>query len=161
MKLVDITPLGEELLTEMSMGDIRQLENGLSALFKQEMGLSFGISRHFIERTLDASKKHPTVKGAPRPDREREVTKGEIFLTLKKLIDQYGNKLRGMKQHGREIEATVTNVETDLNIVFKIDYGSRAKYPLFNVITVMRKKNFKPYRGINKRGKFDDARYNV
>lgn len=131
MKLYEV--LNNKLLLEMPQEDLEEAEMVLKYLFMKHMNLKFTFKRHINDRTVS-------------PDaREKNVTKEEVIDILVKLIKRHKGKILGAKQRGQEYEATVFDKDRGINIMFAIDFGNKSKHNLFKVISIIKKKGFKPY----------------
>lgn len=133
MRLNEILNPDLPILLEMPEEDLRDAENVMKRRVMDQMGLNFVFREHVKDRLTSANA------------RDQYVSKEEIVDTLTKLINTKKGKIMGAKQLGKEYEAVVTNNDTDLNIAFAIDFGNRGARNLLKIITVMKKKNFKPY----------------
>lgn len=162
MRLHEIFLSGDQqqFLIEMPYEDAKEAQRVLQNVFKKYMGLRFDMSQHMKNRVLTKGEKGRKEHGAHAVDRdhdrESDVTKNELYSVFSKLIQnpKHRGKILGAKQHGKEFEATVTDTDTDVNVAFKVAYQYRDESPLFRVITIKRKKNFKSYAT-------DDARFYV
>jgi hypothetical protein len=127
----------------------------LSSVFKKHMGLTFDMSDHYDKRVLNKGERRGTSVQYEDP-REGDVTKEELFSLFNKLLrnKEYKEKMLGAKKYGKEFVASVLDKETEVNVVFKIAYQYRDKFPIFRIITIHRKKDFKGYAT-------DDARFYV
>lgn len=150
----------QQFLIEMPYEDAVEAQRVLQDVFKKYMGLRFDMSQHMKNRVLDKGEQGRKEHGAHAVqkdhDRESDVKKEELYSIFSKLIKnaKHRGKILGAKQNGREYEATVTDNDTNVNVAFKVAYQHRDKFPLFRVITILRKKNFKSYAS-------DDARFYV
>jgi len=150
MKLNDI--LETQFLIEMPREDALEAQKVLDSVLKKYMGLSFDLSYHFNQRVLDkgekSNKKFVTPEYQESHGRESDVTKEELYKLFHKLITDKKSrgKILGAKQFGKEIEGIITDSSSDVNVVFKVAYQNRDKFPLFRVITLKRGKKFESRR---------------
>jgi hypothetical protein len=149
----------QQFLIEMPYEDAKEAAMVLKSVFKKYMGLTFDMSQHLRNRVLDKGESGRKEHGdnlAKDHDRESDVTKQELYGIFNKMIKnkKIRGQILGAKQKGREFEATITDNDTDENVAFKVAYQNRDKFPLFRMITLKRKKNFKAYAS-------DDARFYV
>jgi hypothetical protein len=126
MKLCDIKPLNE-----MTYSDLMDMEKALFKLAATHMGIKYESRGHLKDRVVDDG-------------REGDVEPEEILSTFRKL---FGNpkkkgKILGLRQKGEEREFVVKDTSNDINITFKIDFSRKPN--IFAIVTIMRKKNFKP-----------------
>lgn len=139
MKLSDLKPLNE-----MTYTDAINMEVALFNLFKTHMNVKFTSRKHVRNRLLDADEDRGRTHAENPNDNARDVDidPREVLDVFRKLIANKKGKILGFKQEGRDKEFAVIDKSNDLNIVFKIDFSRRP--PEAALVTVIRKKNFKP-----------------
>lgn len=151
MRIDEIFPFddGQEYLIEMPDEDAKEAQQVLQSVFQKYMGLRFDMSQHMKNRVLDTGaqgrKEHGAHAVKKDHNRDSDVTKQELYSIFNKMIKnkKIRGKVLGAKQNGKEYEATITDNDTDVNVAFKVAYQHRDKFPLFRIITIIRKKGFK------------------
>lgn len=141
MKLIDIKPLNE-----MTYSDAMNMEAQLGGILKKYMGVIFAPRKHVRNRLLDADEVQGRTHAENPNDNARDVNiePEEVVDVFRKLIANKRGKILGFKQKGMDKEFTVIDKDKNLNIVFKIDFSRRGAPPEFALVTVIRKKGFKP-----------------
>jgi hypothetical protein len=146
MKLNEI--LNEEILLEMPREDLIEAQKVLDAVFKKYLSLSFDLSYHFNQRVLDKGEKSNKLYTTPEFQKSKgrgwDITKKELYGVFHKLIadKKQRGKLLGAKQFGKEVEGVIRDAATKINIVFKVAYQERTRFPLFRIITIKRDEDF-------------------
>lgn len=143
MKIDDI------LITEMPRDEYIVAFRVLSSVFEKYLKFRFDMSQHYSNRVLDRGevgrKEHADASVKRDQDRERDVTKEELLYLFGKFLKnpEYRKDLLSYKPKGKEVEGIITDNETNINVIFKVAYQFRDKMPLFRVVSIMRRKNFK------------------
>jgi hypothetical protein len=155
MKLTELflSNSDEQLLIEMPYEEAKVVQYVMNHVMRKYMKLSFDMSGHMEKRVLPYEDerrkqlKHDDVeKDKPR---EEDITKEELFTIFNKVVKNDENRQKILKHRGKgkEIEGTIKDHETNINIVFKVAYQHKTQFPVFRIITLMRKKGFVPKRG--------------
>lgn len=112
-------------VTEMSMGEVRSLEQKLDKMF-EPFGVDIVFTRHVVKDRLLTGQ------------REGGVTADEIFDVFKRFIARYKDKLTK-----KEWEAIIKDVRTKLNL--PVTYKKDALEGDMDMIvkTIMKKRDFK------------------
>lgn len=106
----------QQILNEMSKDEITTMESQLKQLFSKH-NLHFVLTNHVVfDRLLN--------------DKSRQnIQAKDIVYTLSKFLDRidnnadrYSKKIDEYKKGRKEIEGIVTNMKTNLRIIFSIDY---------------------------------------
>jgi hypothetical protein len=140
MKLIDIKPLNE-----MTYSDAKNMELVLAKMLKDHLGVRFSPRKHVRNRLIDHDSEHGRDEyDSNQAARDVHVEPEDIVNVFRKLIPNKRGKIMGFKQKGADKEFTVIDRENNLNIVFKIDFSMRGAPPEFALVTIMKKKGFKP-----------------
>ena len=152
MRIDEIFSDEQQFLIEMPREDAIEAQRVLDSVFKRYMGLSFDMSYHFNKRTMDKGERSNTAgfkkEVQDKHGRDSDISKDELYTLFDKWINnkKYRGKVLGAKQFGREIEGIIRDMESKVNVVFKIAYQNKGEFPLFRIITLKRDTNFKSRR---------------
>lgn len=113
-----------EALNEMSMPEIKSLEQRLDDLFGR-IDIDVQFSKHFKDR----------LQG-----REKDLEPQEVYDAFTKFLRAYGGRV----YKSRHLEGVLHDLNNDVNIPFSIDL-KRGGGKKLTTITVMRKRDFKTY----------------
>ena len=139
----------DQLLIEMPYEEAVIAQRVLSSVFRKYMKLTFDMSQHMKNRVLNPGEKGRKEHGEHARDkdhnREDDVTKEELFGLFNKILKdpRHRREILKRKQDGREIEGVIRDHDTNVNVVFKVAYQYRHKFPVFKIVTIMRNPNFK------------------
>lgn len=142
----------EQILIEMPHEEAVIAQRVLSSVFKKYMKLTFDMSQHMKNRVLNKGEKgrrdHGYHARHKDEDRDKDVTKEELFTLFNKILKdpKHRKTILDQKQFGREIEGIIRDHETDVNVVFKVAYQYRHKFPTFRIITIKRDSKFESRR---------------
>ena len=116
-------PAAREPITKAQLG---QLERLLDQLF-QKVGLDIEFTRHFFDRVND------------RRNRV-QITTDELGAIFKEVHQRHASAIKG---HGKDWEAVITDLNTDINVPFVLNWNAHKGMLELVTKTVMRKRGFK------------------
>lgn len=108
----------------VTKAELDALERYLDALFRG-VGLDIEFTRHFFDRVNDARNKV-------------QITAEELGAIFRLVHKRFANKIKG---RGKNWEAVIADLGTDINVPFVVNYNPRTGLELV-AKTVMRKKGF-------------------
>ena len=110
----------------VSQEDLNELEKYLDALYAND-NIDFEFTRHFLDRINDARNR-------------RQITTKELFVMFGKAEKRYGDKIARL---GDKAEAVISDLNSQLNSPFVLNFDRRRGIIKLVAKTVMRKKNFR------------------
>jgi hypothetical protein len=119
--------LSEYLQINEEVDSVKELEDTLDKIVKDNIK-DVKLSKHFIERIG-----------------ERGISMDNIIYTIEKFFKRYKPSLE--QSHQKEISGLIKNMLSDLNIAISYDTKDTSgdiEDDVLTLVTVMKKKNFKP-----------------
>lgn len=116
----------EKEMQPLTKSDLDKLEHYLDALYARD-NIDFKFTRHFLDRVNDARNR-------------RQITYNELFQMFGKAEQKYGDKISKL---GNKAQAVISDVNSNINSPFVLEWNPKKKMYDLIAKTVMRKKNFK------------------
>ena len=116
----------EKEMQPLTKADLDKLEHYLDALYARD-NIDFEFTRHFLDRVNDARNR-------------RQITYNELFQMFGKAEQKYGDKISKL---GNKAQAVISDVNSNINSPFVLEWNPKKKMYDLIAKTVMRKKNFK------------------
>lgn len=113
----------ERPLTQRELDEIERYADKLFA----KVGIDVEFTRHFLDRVNDYRNR-------------KQISAAELIRLFRKTYQQYGREIPEM---GPEAQAVITDMGTDINVPFVLEYDRRTKKLDLISKTVMRKRGFK------------------
>lgn len=113
----------ERPLTKRELDEIERYADKLFA----RVGIDVEFTRHFLDRVNDYRNR-------------KQISAAELIRLFRKTYQQYGKQIPEM---GAEAQAVITDMQTDINVPFVLEYDRRTKSLDLVSKTVMRKRGFK------------------
>jgi hypothetical protein len=114
-----------ELREEISQRDLDGIEKFADRLFAK-VGIDVEFTRHFLDRVNDERNK-------------KQITTAELTRLFKQTYNKHGKKI---PQLGPDAEAVITDMKTDINMPFVLNWDKQSQEFELVAKTVMRKKGF-------------------
>ena len=124
-KLMEMVETILFLREEITKKDLNDVEKFADKLFKK-FDIDVEFTKHFLERCNDARNGKP-------------ITVSELIRLFKQTFAQAGKKIAEM---GADAQAVITDLQTDLNLPFVLNYDPKNKELELVSKTILRKKNF-------------------
>ena len=127
-KLVGMVKHADQLLADedaVSKNDLNQLEKLLDKMFKG-FNIDIEFTRHFLDRVNDSRNKE-------------QITVAELKSIFADAYAKYAKQFSSLNN----IEAVLVDIQSDINIPFRLEYSKKSKMIELISKTVMRKKGFK------------------
>ena len=109
----------------ISQQELDQIEKFADRLFAK-VGIDVEFTRHFIDRVNDARNK-------------KDITPAELTRLFKQTYNKHGKKI---PQLGPDAEAVISDMKTDINMPFVLNWDKQTQEFELVAKTVMRKKGF-------------------
>lgn len=113
----------ERPLTKRELDEIERYADKLFA----RVGIDVEFTRHFLDRVNDYRN-------------NKQITASELIRLFKKTYQQHGRKIPEL---GPDAQAVITDMQTDINVPFVLEYDRRTKSLDLVSKTVMRKHGFR------------------
>lgn len=113
----------ERPLTQRELDEIERYADKLFA----KVGIDVEFTRHFLDRVNDRRNK-------------KQISAPELVRLFKKTYQQYGRKIPEM---GPDAQAVITDMQTNINVPFVLNWDPRSQELDLVSKTVMRKPGFK------------------
>jgi sulfur relay (sulfurtransferase) DsrC/TusE family protein len=111
---------------EITRSDLQAIEKYADKLFAK-VGIDVEFTRHFLDRVNDERNK-------------KQITQAELIRLFKQTYAKHGKKIA---QLGPDAQAVITDMMTDVNMPFVLNWDKQSQELDLVAKTVMRKKNFK------------------
>lgn len=118
--------LKEFMITEeITLADLKSVEKYADKLFAK-VGIDVEFTRHFLDRVNDERNK-------------KQITVAELIRLFKQTYAKHGKKIPKL---GPDAQAVITDMQTDVNMPFVLNWDKKSQELDLVAKTVMRKKNF-------------------
>ena len=114
-----------ELREQVSKSDLDAVEKFADRLFAK-VGIDVEFTRHFLDRVNDERNK-------------KQITTAELTRLFKQTYNKHGKKI---PQLGPDAEAVISDMKTDINMPFVLNWDKQTQEFELVAKTVMRKKRF-------------------
>ena len=114
-----------ELREQVSKSDLDAIEKFADRLFAK-VGIDVEFTRHFLDRVNDERNK-------------KQITTAELTRLFKQTYNKHGKKI---PQLGPDAEAVISDMKTDINMPFVLNWDKQTQEFELVAKTVMRKKGF-------------------
>jgi|TARA_Y100000389_G_scaffold155384_1_gene156044 hypothetical protein len=114
-----------ELREQVSKSDLDGVEKFADRLFAK-VGIDVEFTRHFLDRVNDERNK-------------KQITTAELTRLFKQTYNKHGKKI---PQLGPDAEAVISDMKTDINMPFVLNWDKQTQEFELVAKTVMRKKGF-------------------
>ena len=115
----------QEEAKKVTAKDLHAIEIFADRLFKS-VGVDINFTKHFLDRAND-------------PRNKKQISVGELVRLWKQTYKKYGKKIPKL---GRDAEAVLQDMQTDINVPFVLKWDNRAQEFDLVAKTIMRKKGF-------------------